>query len=172
MEAVYPMRPLFPGGPNPFQAQGDTRRDNTIGNGQLSSPGVSSRSNYRSSQSVLTGLDAPGAGVGVGVLICTAEGCPAAEASSLSWTLLASTCPGGSAGSWAVSPSTLGSSQRCQNRAPGSGAPGCTAPSVRSRHLSRSGNSAGFAPALYRARSRCVARSPPGTPPLLVTSGD
>ena len=57
--AVYPVRSLFPGGPAPPQAQGDTRRDNNTGLGQLSSSGVSSRSNYRSLP-VRTGLDAPG----------------------------------------------------------------------------------------------------------------
>ena len=43
--AVYPVRPLFPGGPAPFQAHGDTRRNNHTASGQLSSPGVSSCSN-------------------------------------------------------------------------------------------------------------------------------
>ena len=58
--AVYPVRPLFPCRPAPSQAQGDTRRNNTSG-GQLSSPEVSSRSNYRSLP-VSTGLDALGVG--------------------------------------------------------------------------------------------------------------
>ena len=59
--AVYHLRSLFPGGPALFQAQGDTRRSNHTGGGQLSSPGVSSRSNYRSSQSALAWM-LPGLG--------------------------------------------------------------------------------------------------------------
>ena len=51
--AVNPVRPPYPGGPAPFQAQGDTRKNNTTGSGQLSSSGVSSRSNYPGSQSAL-----------------------------------------------------------------------------------------------------------------------
>ena len=39
-----------------------------------------------------------------GALTCTARGHPAAGASSLSWALPASAYPGGSTGSWAVSP--------------------------------------------------------------------
>ena len=64
--AVYSVRPLFPGGPRPSQSQGDTRRNNHTGGGQLPSPRVSSCSNYRSLP-VCTGLDAPG----LGVLICS-----------------------------------------------------------------------------------------------------
>ena len=58
--AVYPVRPLFLGGP-PLSGTGDTRRNNTAGGGQLSSPGVSSPSNYRSLL-VHRGVDAPRAG--------------------------------------------------------------------------------------------------------------
>ena len=55
------MRLLFPGGPAPFQAQGDTRRNNSTGCGHLSSSVVSSHSIYHTLP-VHTGLDAPGAG--------------------------------------------------------------------------------------------------------------
>ena len=79
------------------QALGDTRRNNT-GSGQLSSPRVSSRSNYRSSQSTLAWML-----LGV-VLVCTGWGRPAlAGESSLSCALPTSANPGVSAGSWAVS---------------------------------------------------------------------
>ena len=74
--AVYPVRPLFPGGPALSQAQGDTRRDNNSGSGQLPSPGVSSPSNHHSLP-VLTGL---------------------AGASWLSCALSTSACPGGGGG--------------------------------------------------------------------------
>ena len=56
--AVDPLRPLSPGGP-PSQADGDTRRN--TGCSQLSSPGVSSPSNHRSSQSTLAWV-LPGCG--------------------------------------------------------------------------------------------------------------
>ena len=49
--AVFPVRPLFPGGPAPSQAQGDIRRNKHTGGGQLSSPRVRSSSNSHSSQS-------------------------------------------------------------------------------------------------------------------------
>ena len=47
-------------------------------------------------------------GAGEGALICTAWGCPAAGESLLSCALPTSSCPGGSALSWAVSPGALG----------------------------------------------------------------
>ena len=103
--AVYPVRLLLPGGPAQSQAQGDTRRNNT-GGGQLSSPGVSSCSSYRSSQSA-------GAWMlwGVGALICIAQGRPVAGASLLSCVLLASgvvpdlgLCP---PAPWALGPALL-----------------------------------------------------------------
>ena len=59
--AIYPVRPLLPGGPAQSQAQGDTRRSNKSGGGRLPSSSVSSRSNYRSLP-VRRDLDAPGAG--------------------------------------------------------------------------------------------------------------
>ena len=58
---LYPVWSLFPGGPALSQAQGDTKRNNHTGGGQLSSPGISSSSNY-CNLPVCTGLDAPGAG--------------------------------------------------------------------------------------------------------------
>ena len=79
--AVYPLRSLFPGGPAKTQAQGDTRRNNHTGSGQLSSSGISSPSNYCSSQSALAWMLGWGWGGG---LICTAWGRLAAGASSLS----------------------------------------------------------------------------------------
>ena len=71
------------------QVQGETRRRNNSGGIQLSSPRVSSRSNYRSYQST-------GAWMlrGRGALTCTARGHPAAGASLLPCVLLASV-PGG-----------------------------------------------------------------------------
>ena len=88
--------------PAQCQIQGDTRRNNS-GSSQLSNSGVSSCSNHCSSQSA-------GAWMlrGWGAQICTIWGAQWQEC-SLSYVLLASTCPRGSAGSWAVSPSTLGS---------------------------------------------------------------
>ena len=97
------MRPLFPGSPAPSQAQGDTRRD-TTGGGQLSSSGVSSHNNYNSLP-VRTGLDA----LDARVLTCTALGALMARVFSLTCALPAFACPWGSAGSWTVSPSSLGS---------------------------------------------------------------
>ncbi|XP_072599384.1 KRAB domain-containing protein 4 isoform X2 [Vulpes vulpes] len=98
------------------QVQGDTRRNNNSGSGQLSIPGVSSHSKYRSSQStgawMLQGRGSP---------ICTAWGRLAAGASWLSCVLLASACPGGSAGSWAVSPGFWG--LHCCNCTPGAAQP-------------------------------------------------
>ena len=58
--AIYPVRPLVPGSSAQSQAQGDTRRNNSD-SGKLSSPGVSSSSNYHSLP-VHRGLDAPGEG--------------------------------------------------------------------------------------------------------------
>ena len=103
--AVYPVSPRLPGGPTQSQAQGDTRKNN-IGGGQLSSSRVNSCSNYCSSQSCRD-LDARGREEGV--LTCTARGRLEVGLSSLPCTLLASTCPGGSKESGAVSPSALGS---------------------------------------------------------------
>ena len=107
MGALYPVRPLFSGGPTPSQAQSDTRRDNNTGLGQLSSSGVSSHSNYHSLP-VCSGLDAPGAG-----------DADLHSLDLLSCALLASICPQGSTGSWAVSawhPGIWGLC--CWNRAP------------------------------------------------------
>ena len=94
------MRPLLPGGPAESQAQSDTRRNNS-GGGQLSSPGVNSRSNYCSSQSAGPGCSG-GGGRGSAQLLARggrsilAVLCPPASA-----------CPEGSTGSWAVSPGAL-----------------------------------------------------------------
>ncbi|XP_048963016.1 uncharacterized protein LOC125754597 [Canis lupus dingo] len=68
--------------PAQSQVQGDTRKNNNSGSGQLSSSGVSSSSNYRSSHSA-------GAWMlrGRGVPICTAQGRPTAGASLLSCVL-------------------------------------------------------------------------------------
>ena len=104
VRALYPVRPLGPGSLGPSQAQGDTRRNKNSGRGQLSCPGVSSISNYHSSQSSRAWMLQRW-----GVLNSTAQACLAAGESSLSCVFLASACPGGSAGSWAVSPSALGS---------------------------------------------------------------
>ena len=75
--------------PAQSQVQGNTRRNNS-GSGQLSSPGVSSHSNYHSSLSagawMLQGRGSP---------ICTARGYPVAGVSLRSWALPASACPGG-----------------------------------------------------------------------------
>ena len=90
--------------PAQSQVQGDTRRDNNSGGSQLSSPGVSSHSNYHSSQSTGTWML-----WGPGPLNLTSRGHLAAGASWLSCVLPASACPGGSTRSWAVSPSALGS---------------------------------------------------------------
>ena len=97
-EVPVPWRPL------PSQAQGDASRNNHIGAGQLSSPGVSSRSNYRSLP-VRTGLGAPGQGA----LTFTVRGHPEAAASSLCCALPASACLEGSEGSWSMSPGASGS---------------------------------------------------------------
>ena len=105
--AVYPVRPLLPGSPAPSQAQGDTRRNNNSGGGQLSSPRVSSRSNYRSLP-VRRDLDA----LGEGGADLHSSWPQAAEASSVSCVLPASACSKGSAGSWSVSPGALGSRAR------------------------------------------------------------
>ena len=59
--AVYPVRPLFPGGPTPCQAQGDTMRNNNTDGGQPSTSRIRSHSHYYSLP-VHTGLDAPRAG--------------------------------------------------------------------------------------------------------------
>ena len=98
------MSPLFPGSPAPSQAQGDTRRNNNTGGGQVCSPRVSSRSNYRSSQSAGTWNL-----LGWQVHQSAQLGRQVAGASLLSCVLPASSCLGGIAGSWAVSPSSLGS---------------------------------------------------------------
>ena len=90
------------------------------------SPGISSRSNYRSLPGC-TGLDALGVGVGV-ALTCTAQGRPAAGASSLSWALLASACPKARAGSWTVSPGALGSGACTAGIAAGWCSPLCAEP--------------------------------------------
>ena len=106
--AVYLVRPLFPGSASQSQAQGATKRNNTTGSGQDSRAGVSSCSNYRSnyhtSQSALAWM-LPS----LGAAYLHSWGHPAAGASSLSCALPASACPGGSTGSWAVSPGALGS---------------------------------------------------------------
>ena len=46
--AADPMRPLFPDGPALSQAQGDSRRENNTGSGQLFNSGVSSCSDFHS----------------------------------------------------------------------------------------------------------------------------
>ena len=93
-EAFVPWQPRL------SQAQGETRRKNNTGSGQVSSPGVRSCSNYRCLP-VRRGLDTPGAGVGA--LICTTQGCPVARESSLFCALPTSACPRGFAGLWALS---------------------------------------------------------------------
>ena len=98
----------------------DSRRNNS-GGGQVSSPGVSSRSNYHSSQSE-------------GAWVLHRRAAPRAGASLLPCVLSASACPGGSARSWAASPGALGSGA-C---AAGITLLGHAAPSKRSRRLSRS----------------------------------
>ena len=101
----------------PSQAQGDTRRNNNTGGGQVSSPRVSSPSNYHS-LSVHTGLDVPGAGA----LICTARGARWQEHPCCLVPTPPPPVPGGTAGSWAVSalrPGILG----CWNPAPWASAP-------------------------------------------------
>ena len=100
-----PCEAPVPWWPHLSRVHSDTRRNNTTGGGQLSSPGVSSPSNYHSSQSA-------GAWMlwGWGPPICTARGPPVAGPSSLSCALPASACPGeGGGGSWAMSPGALGS---------------------------------------------------------------
>ena len=94
--------------PAQAKVQGDTRRDNHSSGGQLSSSGVSSHSNYCSSQCA-----------GVWVLrgrgtICTARGHPAAGETWLSFVLPASACAGGAPDPrlclpvpWALGPLTL-----------------------------------------------------------------
>lgn len=94
--AVDPLRPLSPGGP-PSQADGDTRRN--TGCSQLSSPGVSSPSNHRSSQSTLAwvlpgcgGADLPGGIRRVLTVLCPppsplSRGAPVVGRSSLSRAL-------------------------------------------------------------------------------------
>ena len=57
--AVSPVRPLLAGSPAQSQAQGDIRRKNNSGGGQLSSPGVSSSSKYHCLP-VRRSLDTPG----------------------------------------------------------------------------------------------------------------
>ena len=152
------MRPLLPGGPTLSQPQGDIRRNNS-GGGQLSSPGVSSCSNYHSIP-VHRGLDGPGAR---GALICTAPGHSVAGASSQSCVLPASACPRGSPDpglcslvSWAPGLALLESRS-----------PGCAAPSAWSCCLSH-GLGCSWGPtrrALQPFRELslwCVAHSPPG----------
>ena len=72
MGAVYPVRPLFPDGPAPSQAQGDTSRDNT----GASSPALESAPAVTTavSQSTQAWMF-----LGQGVLICTAWRCPSQE---------------------------------------------------------------------------------------------
>ena len=65
-----------------------------------SAPGVTTLVSQSTGAWMLQGRGSP---------ICTAWGRLAAGASWLSCVLLASACPGGSAGSWAVSPGALGS---------------------------------------------------------------
>ena len=107
------MRPLFPGAPAPSLAQGDTRRNNTTGSGQLSSSGVRTPSNHPQLP-VHTGLDVPG---GRGVLICTVWGARGQESPR---------CPvsQGERRIPAVSPGARG--LRCWDRAPGPRLPKAT----------------------------------------------
>ena len=127
-----------------------------------SCPGVSSRSNYRSFP-VRRGLDAPG----VGAPICTAQGRPAAGASSLSCALLASTCPRGSAGSGCVPRCPGLRGLHCWNCAPRA-----AQPPPRSRRLSYSQSPAGQALQPFTALSpRGVAHSPPGRPSSVSAPG-
>ena len=102
---VYPVRPLFHGSPTPSQAQGDTRKNNNTGRGQLSSSGVSSRSNHWNLP-VHTGLDAPSRR-----RHCSAQlgGAQSQESPPCPVPSMPPTCPGGSAVSPAVSPGVLGS---------------------------------------------------------------
>ena len=65
--SCLPCEALFPGGPTPSQAQGDTRRNNS-GGSQISSSGVSSGSNYHSSHSALAWM------LPARAVICTAWG--------------------------------------------------------------------------------------------------
>ena len=81
------------------QAHGEIRRNNNTGGSQVSSSGVSSRLVTNTVSQSSLDLDAPGL---AGVLICTAWGRPAAGEFWLSCALPASTCPSGSAGSWAL----------------------------------------------------------------------
>ena len=170
--AGYPVRPLFPDGPTPSQAHGVTRRNNTTGGSQLSSPGVSSRSNHRSSLSTLAWM-LPGCR---GALTCTALGRPGAGASSLSCVHLPPPppVPGGSGlcppAPWAPGPALL--ELRSRGAAPEGSR--CSplrlepppdprllpkAPPVRLQPFTMLG-------------PRCAVRSPRGAPPLLVTLGD
>ena len=150
------MRPLFPGGPAPFHAQDDTRRENT-GRGQLSSPGVSAHSNYRSLP-VCSALDAPG---GRG---CTAWGHRATGVSLLSCALPASVFPGGTQdpglcppGPWDPRPVLL----ELRSRGGGPRRQQGTAPSIQSCCLSFSRGPTGRTPALYQAQYEvCGALSP------------
>ena len=151
--AVYPVRPLFPGGPAPTQAQGDTGRNNKTGGGQVSSSGVSSRGNYYSSQSTLSWML-----WGQGTLICTARGHPAAGASSLSCALLTSACV-------PQHPGTQGLHR--WNHTPRAAQPLRAEP--QSELLPRPCGAR--APALFQLGPPCVVRSPPAAPPLLVTLG-
>ena len=87
--------------PGQSQVQGDSRSNNS-GGGQLSNSGVSSRSNYLSSQSAGAWmLWRPAA------WICTARGHLAAGVPLLSCVLSASACPTRSDGFWPVSPRAL-----------------------------------------------------------------
>ena len=89
-------------------------RNNHTGGGQLSSPGVSSPSNYCSFQYTLAWML-----LGQRVLICTAQGGPATGASSLSCVLCL--CWG---------------ERRILGYAAGMALLGRAAPSAQSRHLS------------------------------------
>lgn len=121
--------------PAQSQVQGDTRRRNSSGGGQLPSSGLSSCSNSRRSQSAEARmLWARGA------LTCTAWG-PRRR------SVLA-----------VLGPPGLSLSRRELRIL------GCVP-----RCLSCSRGPEGHAPALYHASPRRVGRSPPGTPPPLVT---
>ena len=167
--AGYLVRPVFPGSPA-SPRHSDTRRDNPTGGSQLSSPGVSSRSNYHSLP-VCNGLGAPGAAGGADL---HSLGGPAAGVSSRSCVLPASACPGRAQDPglcppalWDLGPALLESCSRGRGSRRQQGA----APSAQSPRLTP-----GFSPRPRRRalqpftelHLQCGALSP-GVPPLLVT---
>lgn len=152
--AVYPVRPLFPGGHAQSKAQGDTRRNNHTGGGQVPSPGVSSHSNYCSSQSPLAWMLRQ-----QGAPICTARGnwrrgvlavlCPPHLCLSRESRILVCVPPA----PWDTGPAPLES---------------CSWPHSP---LSCSRGPADALQPFTKLGPQGVARSPPGALPLLVTPG-